>query len=83
MNIVNTALYPEHRPSFLVEKSNGKVPVLQKGDLIISESLIVCDYLDEKFPGTKLHPDCLEQKALDRMCVEKNDKVMSINLVVQ
>jgi glutathione S-transferase len=76
LNIVNTAIYPQTRPTFLVEKNpGGKVPVLQKGDLIITESIIVSDYFDEKFPGPKLHPDCPEQKALDRMCVEKNDKV--------
>lgn len=34
----------------------GKVPVLQDGDLTIWDSLAICEYLAEKFPGKRIWP---------------------------
>ena len=34
----------------------GKVPLLQVGDTVISESAVICKYLDEITPGSP-HPD--------------------------
>ncbi|MGI9318982.1 MAG: glutathione S-transferase family protein [bacterium] len=47
----------DSRSSFFLEKNpGGKIPVLQDGDLIISESGAICNYLGEKFPESKLTP---------------------------
>jgi pyrimidodiazepine synthase len=50
----------------------GKVPALETeaGDCIY-ESLIVADYLDEKYPQTPLHSTDSMQKAKDRILVER------------
>lgn len=54
----------------------AKVPTLKfDGDKILYESLVICDYLDEKYPEPKLHPSDLYQKSVDRMLVECLSKV--------
>ena len=30
----------------------GKVPVLEDGDLVLPESETICEYLEDRFPGT-------------------------------
>lgn len=32
--------------------ARAKVPILQHGDLVLIESAIICDYVDEAFPNT-------------------------------
>ncbi len=47
----------EHRqPWFLALNPMGRVPVLQHGDLLISESAAICLYLADRFPGPGLAP---------------------------
>lgn len=36
---------------------SGRVPVLRDGDLVIWDSLAICEYVAEKFPQAKLWPD--------------------------
>jgi len=45
---------------------SGKVPVLKDGDLVIWDSLAICEYLAEKFPEAKLWPDDPAARALGR-----------------
>ena len=53
-----------------------KVPTVVLNDgSIINESLIICDFLDEKFPEPRLYPGDPVQKAKDRMMVERFTKV--------
>jgi glutathione S-transferase len=49
----------KHSPS-------GKVPVLKDGDLTIWDSLAICEYLADKYPGAKLWPDDMTARALGR-----------------
>jgi glutathione S-transferase len=49
----------KHSPS-------GKVPVLKDGDLVIWDSLAICEYLAERFPDAKLWPDDPAARALGR-----------------
>lgn len=62
------------KPEWLAQKSPLlKVPALeipgQKEPLI--ESLIICDYLDEKYQEVRLHPSDPMAKARDRILVER------------
>lgn len=62
------------KPEWLKEKSPLlKVPALEipgeKDPLI--ESLVICDYLDEKYPEVRLHPTDPLVKARDRILVER------------
>jgi glutathione S-transferase len=53
-----TAIRP-HSPS-------GKVPVLRDGDLLVWDSLAICEYLAESFPTAKLWPDDRAARAVAR-----------------
>lgn len=71
-DIVNVNL--TNKPEWLFEKNaEGKVPVLETNDgKILSESLIVADYIDEAYPSQrKLHPTDPYQKAQNRILLEK------------
>ncbi|GBG13283.1 glutathione S-transferase [Novimethylophilus kurashikiensis] len=47
----------EHRsPEFLHLSPGGKVPVLEDGDLVMTESAAICTYIGEKFPQSGLVP---------------------------
>jgi glutathione S-transferase len=47
----------DHRSeNFLKMNPAGKMPVLVDGDLVLSESGAICNYLGEKFPESKLTP---------------------------
>ena len=41
--------------------------------MILSDSLIIADFLDEVYPGTRLTPDDPVQKAKDRMLIKRYD----------
>ena len=63
---------------FLAMNPLGKVPTIKfESDKILYESLVICDYLDEKYPEPKLHPSDCYQKAVDKMLVECLNKVIA------
>ncbi len=45
---------------------SGKVPALKDGELLIWDSLAICEYLAEKYPAAKLWPDDPVARALGR-----------------
>jgi glutathione S-transferase len=45
---------------------NGKVPVLKDGDLVIWDSLAICEHLAEKFPAARLWPSDPAARSLGR-----------------
>ena len=45
---------------------SGRVPVLRDGDLVIWDSLAICEYLADRFPQAALWPADLERRALGR-----------------
>jgi len=55
----STAAISRHSPS-------GLVPVLKDGDLVLWDSLAICEYLAERFPEAKLWPQDPERRALGR-----------------
>ena len=58
----NNQTYETIRP---LSKS-GLVPALKDGDLVVWDSLAICEYLAEKFPAAKLWPDDAIARALGR-----------------
>lgn len=74
-DIVNIKL--SDKPEWFLEKYPlGKVPAIEteSGDSLY-ESLIISDYLDEKYPERPLQPKDPMQKAKDRILVEHFSKV--------
>ncbi|KAG9461921.1 hypothetical protein GDO78_015395, partial [Eleutherodactylus coqui] len=68
--VVNINL--KNKPDWLFEKHPlGLVPSLETPDgKIIYDSPIVCDYLDEAYPGNKLTPEDPYEKAQQKMLLE-------------
>lgn len=46
----------QFRPDYLAVNPKGVVPTLQHGAALIHESTIICDYLEDAFPGVPLYP---------------------------
>lgn len=69
------------KPEWYTQKSPlGKVPALElpsyPGEPLI-ESLIICDYLDEKYPENPLHSEDPLQRAKDRILIERFNEFIS------
>jgi len=54
------------RAHILPHSPSGRVPALKTGSLVIPESLAICEYLAEAFPGAKLWPEDPDLRALGR-----------------
>jgi glutathione S-transferase len=91
MNLKNDVLFSHDvvniklsdRPEWYFERNPlGKVPAIEteSGDCLY-ESLIIADYLDEKYPEIPLHPKDPMQKAKDRIMIEHFSKV-GITLII-
>ncbi|XP_004631570.2 glutathione S-transferase omega-1 isoform X1 [Octodon degus] len=80
--VVNINL--KNKPEWFLEKNPlGLVPVLENSQgQLISDSVIICDYLDEAFPGKKLVPDDPYEKACQRMILELFSKVPSLRVSI-
>ncbi|XP_075072290.1 glutathione S-transferase omega-1-like [Mixophyes fleayi] len=76
--VVNINL--KNKPDWFFEKSPlGLVPSIETSDdKIIYESPIVCDYLDEAFPGIKLTPADPYIKAQQKMILEHFSTITSV-----
>ena len=48
--------YWEKDPDFLRRNPAGKVPVLRIDEMNLSESMAICEYLEDKFPNPPLFP---------------------------
>lgn len=76
-DVVNINLYS--KPDWFYDKSPfGKVPALEleNGDVLF-ESLIIADYLDEKYRAHHLHSTDPLQKAKDRLLIEEFNRVVN------
>lgn len=63
------------RPAWLYEKNRtGKVPVLEEdGGLVLPESAVIAEYLDERFPDPALLPLDPAERALARLRIFRFD----------
>ena len=65
----------DDRPGWIYEKNPlGKVPVLEEdGGLVLPESAVIVEYLDDRFPEPPLRPADPAEAALARLLVEQFD----------
>jgi glutathione S-transferase len=63
------------RPAWLYEKNPlGKVPVLEEeGGLVLPESEVIMEYLEERFPEPPLWPADPAERALGRLWLQRFD----------
>jgi glutathione S-transferase len=63
------------RPAWLYEKNpRGKVPVLEEdGGLVLPESAVIMEYLEERFPEPALWPIDPAERALGRLWLDRFD----------
>ncbi|MDB5663381.1 MAG: glutathione S-transferase family protein [Sphingomonas bacterium] len=49
--------FDQHRPEYLAINPQGTIPAMTHGDLVLTESTAIMEYVDEAFPGPRLMPD--------------------------
>ncbi|MEH2477340.1 glutathione S-transferase [Nitrobacteraceae bacterium AZCC 2146] len=66
---------------FLAISPLGKVPLLQvttdKGEAVLFESNVICEYIDEAFGGPKLHPQDALERAQHRAWMEFGSSILT------
>ena len=60
-------------PEYLLISPLGKVPAFEDGDLGISDSSVICEYLEEKYPAVATTPSSPEDRARSRWLEEYGD----------
>jgi glutathione S-transferase len=58
------------RPAYLSLNPGGKVPALRDGDLVLTESAAICNYVADRHPASGLAPGCgtRERALYDKWC---------------
>jgi glutathione S-transferase len=64
-------------PDFRRMSPLGKIPALQDGDLVVSDSTIICEYLEDRFPEVRMRPDSPADRARARWYEEYGDTKMA------
>jgi glutathione S-transferase len=57
---------PTSRATILKYSPSGRVPALRHGELVVWDSLAICEYLAERFPDAKLWPEDAAARAVAR-----------------
>jgi glutathione S-transferase len=66
----------DDRPAWIYEKNPlGKVPVLEEGELVLPESVVINEYLEERYPEPALWPADPAERAEGRLLVERFDSL--------
>ena len=65
----------DERPAWIYEKNPlGKVPVIEEDTLVLAESAVIMEYLDERYPEPALLPSDAAARSLARMEEFRFDK---------
>ncbi len=67
-------------PEYLLISPLGKVPAFEDGDLSISDSSVICEYLEEKYPTVAVMPGSPEDRARSRWYEEYGDSKLAPTL---
>jgi glutathione S-transferase len=64
-----------NRPAWLYEKNPlGKVPVLEEDTMVLPESAVIMEYLEERYPEPPLLPADAAARALERLRIFRFDE---------
>ena len=66
----------DDRPAWIYEKNPlGRVPVIEEDGLVLPESTVIMEYLEERYPEPPLWPEDAAERALARLLVERHDRL--------
>jgi glutathione S-transferase len=66
----------DDRPAWIYEKNPvGRVPVLEDDALVLPESVVIMEYLEERYPEPPLWPADAAERAAGRLLVERFDRL--------
>ena len=66
----------DDRPPWIYEKNvTGRVPVIEEDGLVLPESVVIMEYLEERYPDPPLWPADAAERALARLLVERFSRV--------
>jgi glutathione S-transferase len=66
----------EGRPAWIYEKNPlGKVPIVEEDAFVLSESAVIDEYLEERYPEPPLWPADPAERALGRLLVFRFDEL--------
>jgi glutathione S-transferase len=66
----------DDRPAWIYEKNPlGRVPVVEEDGLVLPESVVIMEYLEERYPEPPLLPADAAERALARLLVEHFDRL--------
>ena len=66
----------DDRPGWIYEKNPlGRVPVVEEDGLVLPESAVIMEYLEERYPEPPLLPDDPAERALARLLVQRFDRL--------
>jgi len=54
--------FDQHKPEYLAVNPNGTIPAMVHGDMVLTESTAIMEYVDEAFPGPSLRPAAPEDR---------------------
>jgi stringent starvation protein A len=64
----------ENRPAWLYEKNSvGRVPILEESGVVLPESRVIMEYLEERYPEPPLLPHGPAERAIVRLWFERFD----------
>ena len=66
----------DDRPAWIYEKNPlGRVPVLEEDTFVLAESVVIDEYLDDRYPDPPLWPADPAERALGRLLVFRFDEL--------
>ena len=66
----------DDRPTWIYEKNPlGRVPVLEEDTFVLPESVVINEYLEERYPRPPLWPADPAERAAGRLLVERFDQL--------
>ena len=63
-------VYPWERDGFLQSSPLGKIPFIETDEGGLSESQVILEYLEERYPDTPLYPESLYERAKCREMIQ-------------
>ncbi len=74
--LVDLLAFEQHTPEYLALNPNGWVPTLVHDGVAVVESSVICEYVDETFPGPSLVPEGPHERARMRVWAKWTDEVV-------